>query len=144
MASRFCYHAEICRYCILDVPGLNVDFCFQRDQLSACANEIKEKIASWQLMDLHLAANEISMCSNVNAYQHRVNSYPEAPLALFSPLLRRLCVLALARALSLNGTLFSCSATFVANIFVATGQHAVPMKICGICCGAVLKVLIKS
>jgi hypothetical protein len=43
-------------------------------------------------MDLHAAADDISLCSIANDYQHRVNSYPEAPLALFSPLLRRLCV----------------------------------------------------
>lgn len=98
MVSRFCFNAELSQYCILDVPGLNVDFCFQRDQLSLCANEIKDRIALWQRMDLHLAAEEILLCSNVNAYQHRVNSYPEAPLSLFSPLLRRLCVLSITRA----------------------------------------------
>jgi hypothetical protein len=43
-------------------------------------------------MDLPLAANEIYLCSIANDYQRRVNSYPEAPLALLSPLLRCLCV----------------------------------------------------
>jgi hypothetical protein len=43
-------------------------------------------------MELHAAADDISLCSIANDYQHRVNSYPEAPLVLFSPLLRRLCV----------------------------------------------------
>ena len=33
-------------------------------------------------MDLPLAANEIYLCSIANDYQRRVNSYPEAPLAL--------------------------------------------------------------
>ena len=91
MASRFRFHAELAQYCILDVRGLNVD-SFQRDQLVTCAGEIQEKIVSWQRMDLHAAADDISLCSVANDYQHRVNSYPEAPLALFSPLLRRLCV----------------------------------------------------
>jgi hypothetical protein len=90
MTSRFCFHAEHAQYCILDAPGLNLDFCFQHEQLSIGANEIKRKIAVWQQMDLHLAADEISLCYKLHDYKHLVNSYPQSPLTLFSPLLRRL------------------------------------------------------
>ena len=90
MTSRFCFHAEHAQFCILDAPGLNLDFCFQHEQLSIGADEIKRKIAVWQQMDLHLAADDISLCYKLHDYKHLVNSYPQSPLTLFSPLLRRL------------------------------------------------------
>ena len=95
MASQFCYHSELAQFCIVDVPGLNLDICFQdehNDQLATGVNEIREKITAWERMDPHLAADEISLCYQLHEYKHRVNSYPRTPLALFSPLLRRLCV----------------------------------------------------
>jgi hypothetical protein len=93
MASQFCYHSELAQFCIVDVPGLNLDICFHNEQLATSINEIKEKIGAWERMDPHLAADEISLCYQLHEYKHRVNSYPRTPLALFSPLLRRLCVL---------------------------------------------------
>jgi hypothetical protein len=93
MASQsFCFHSELAQYCIVDVPGLNVDVCFEYERLSIGANAIKHKIDLWGRMDLHVAAAEIHQCYLSHDYNYHVNSCPQAPLALFSPLLRRLCV----------------------------------------------------
>jgi hypothetical protein len=115
MTSRFCFHAEHAQYCILDAPGLNLDFCFQNDQLSTGADEIKRKIAVWQQMDPLLAADEISSCYMLHDYKHLVNSYPQSPLTLFSPLLRRMYVIMSAHTLYLlllQYFIFSCVMLF--------------------------------
>ncbi len=96
MSLPFFFHTDLAQYCITDVPGLNLDTCFQDTHLETGANEIRERIAAWERMDVQLAADEISLCYQSHDYQHRVNSYPQATLALFSPLLRRLCVLLIA------------------------------------------------
>ena len=90
MSLPFFFHTDLAQYCITDVPGLNLDTCFQDTHLETGANEIRERIAAWERMDVQLAADEISSCYQSHDYQHRVNSYPQATLALFSPLLRRL------------------------------------------------------
>jgi hypothetical protein len=144
MAAQFCFHVELAQYCIVDVPGLNLDICFQNDHLSIGAKEVREKITAWERMDLHLAADEISSCYQTHDYKPRVNSYPQAPLTLFSPLLRRLCVISSACALrpiaqTFTHAFFICMSQAL-TLRTVTGQRVAPVKSCEKCCGAAFKV----
>ncbi len=132
MAAQFCFHAELAQYCIVDVPGLNLDICFQYDHLSIGAREVRERIIAWEQMDLQLAADEISSCYQTHDYKPRVNSYPQAPLTLFSPLLRRLCVISSARALwpvaqTFFHAFFLCMSQAL-TLRTVTGQRVAPVK----------------
>ena len=89
----FSFEDEPAKHCILDVPGLNVNGCFETDRFQKAVVEIKEKIAAWGQMDFPAAAADIARDLSAHDYHPRVNSYPQSSLAIFSPTLRRLCVL---------------------------------------------------
>jgi hypothetical protein len=104
-------------------------------------------------MDLPLAADEIYLCSIANGYQHRVNSHPEAPLALLSPLLRCLCVFRikfeylrtmLAHPLTCMLLCRHKRFNYLSSFEYVTGQHLAPVTRYKICCGAAVKMLKKS